>query len=1753
MEAEDQDIINNDLEFDECSVDEDTGKLVCDAGNKHFLKRQNTIRLCEPMVPPKIRQMAKFSEQYFNNAIQKLVTFVKEHPLYEVVDDPEREEETSILRQKMLELSYLLQTLLFNFRVNIKTPLLGEAVFVLSKIALRTKGMLEWKLRLLQNLIKNRREFYRYADLNLLTDWASETNLWESIFQYYEKKSTTRADSCVGNGIYSRFQFTLSSYLSIINKIFLPSIEDILNEIRTKGIRLIVKRTNAGTHEYSDMIQALIPVGDLLSEHLTQFAALSLNEVRSNHFLLLYVVQKLCFNQSFVLEKSWFERLRIAIHLTLTSNQILSTQSIQKSIIRRVAYIIISLIFGRGYTGEQFDDALLFFKSITDPYIESIHPKVSQDTPAGRVFGSIIATFGSAYFQKIDRVEDTERRNKIKTEVEELFLKVANFGIYQTGWVNFGRFLQSLVIENKEKYLDLFLIRIRDGLEQTKFHKFQLIQYLDLITGFVLESPKHCQNIFWMIPTLASRLRESSEWGEVLTITNVFSTIFEYFVDCENTPGAEHLANIKDDIDEAAIAYFKDLLNKGRDKFYSNYPYGQLFDLGPYVVDKCRKLFNEEFLKGNIEQQNISGILTCLGFIDIKETEKFVINWINKEVLSEKKEEQPLNELVFGDVLRSLGFTSNKYGLRSENTETLKKHMTITFSIANLRGEFSNEYLEKLCTLLVLCLESEKEEVYSTACDFISKLIDDSPYEQSVVCSKFALRNSIRNKEEIIKGFKYTFYEQDRKDRDALLWKTGLFSILKAIVDRLNKVDESLRSANHINAIEYYKQTLSSCSSANIEDLLKDKEIKKLFKLIKAVTPTLKKISLYSNALRSPRFVALLRNLRLQLCSYAEKGKLLEIVNYRLEIARFLMTDLQAVDFLIGNSQNPFNNVLENFNLYKCFKSWTVSNQTMISNRYSLNQFNIFHICGLGEESAFDTIIDEFPVLLEFSKQTNSMCEESQTPRFYVFGGQFYDYFIKECCMNRELYPFILSVLNLTIVRDLYKRFFSTFPQLITTKERSDFFDKMESIIAIETPHADEKETTINLTIEGTLNIIPEFVDTYEAIQRLGNFYKTISKCADKSKHWGTLKTCIYKLVLNFRPYRSTGSAASIVARVTAASLQPKIEVLELLFIIVELMQDHPNYEDNVTALKELFLGLFRLLRHSDVSKRIIVTVGLSFLEVIAEKAEGDTQEVVIDHNAFYDQESALPNATKIAKLVEFMKARLGLGNVSDEILKEFNDIPEFDESYFVKTASGNSLPFRARKYTSKYLLSSEFNENEILEISIIVKSALKLTLLDLNQEVQNVGGFNQMVAFKEITGLGINYVDPYWSNPSIDTHSIKGIVYSLFRCFGVSAFSMLKKLISELETETTDSENEIISLKRGVYGMSLGLALYYLPEVQFISIFDEFMEYFLSFCTLSKTNYHRPFLFEFSVTLRGPLSLRTSKLISERLLKLYEENISNRTARCLMLSLLSVLVQSSFFGIEEANLIKLLPEMKLDNLTEIADITRVLSFQQQILGSYCIGTTINPLLVKPNKVMSSLSCFDIKLSGELLENKLKKEWTEKLLENMEAFSKYEMTTRLGVTKDLLQSFFMGPFFSDLLPVVVKFLQIIFSLTSAENEALKQSVDAFTMGLKIGCSYMGFSIVESNKMLPFLKDIFEQAKNHSDSKSLYINISKVFMKGITSTEVIESLALFCRESNAKIEGDIASALKTVLQGLDDKSLAIFIDYLSKKLNSLEKM
>jgi hypothetical protein len=307
-----------------------------------------------------------------------------------------------------------------------------------------------------------------------------------------------------------------------------------------------------------------------------------------------------------------------------------------------------------------------------------------------------------------------------------------------------------------------------------------LFDYLSKLAPIVCEHADLCENLYWIVPKLLGRLRETSDTTEIYHIYNTLCNVFEFFIGVEESEGYDHLEDIKDDIDTAAVRLFSDFIKKGSTFKVNDKHLGTILSLGDYVLDKCIPKFEDEFNGScdTLSAFNIQMLLSHLFRLRKDQTEEIMEKWMNKNAWKKLATPKPSSEFKLAKTLEILGINEIEYGLKSDNENILTKYIAIVCSISRHGIDCSKKILDNTVKFLALCFENPKKRVVLNSVAAINLYFNNFEFTISGIASKADIKQAVKSGNSNIKNTEFKFPHADQPEKISNMfhaWVLGLF------------------------------------------------------------------------------------------------------------------------------------------------------------------------------------------------------------------------------------------------------------------------------------------------------------------------------------------------------------------------------------------------------------------------------------------------------------------------------------------------------------------------------------------------------------------------------------------------------------------------------------------------------------------------------------------------------------------------------------------------------------------------------------------------------------------------------------------------------------------------------------------------------------------------------------------------------------------------------------------------------------------
>lgn len=437
------------------------------------------------------------------------------------------------------------------------------------------------------------------------------------------------------------------------------------------------------------------------------------------------------------------------------------------------------MIFKQSESNTGLDSGLSLIVSTVECFINEMYPFEKGDY-GDSVMRGAITYFAELVTRKIDQKEVREYREKILRMFEPLMIRVTNFGIFRESWFKLGEVLQSLCLLNRETFAQFFLDKIKFGIEEDRISKPVLFGHLAKLAPITCEHKELCQNIYWIVPQLLGRLKETSDNHEIDQIFLTLSNHFEFFIGLRADSGYDHLLQIKDDIEEAAFRLFKEFLKKALTFKINDKHLATILNIGTGVLNKCFEEF-EEIFKGSCDQvdpYNIQMLISHLFRLKKDETEEMLEKWMDKNVWTKATNPKACSGFKLASCLEVFGIKEIEYALRSENENTITRQVSIVSSITRHGIECSESLLVKSLKFLAICFESPQKKVVTNSIAALNLYFNNFEFFLDGIPSKADVKEAVRTGDSKIRNteFKYPYIEYSGLvEKMFQAWVLGLF------------------------------------------------------------------------------------------------------------------------------------------------------------------------------------------------------------------------------------------------------------------------------------------------------------------------------------------------------------------------------------------------------------------------------------------------------------------------------------------------------------------------------------------------------------------------------------------------------------------------------------------------------------------------------------------------------------------------------------------------------------------------------------------------------------------------------------------------------------------------------------------------------------------------------------------------------------------------------------------------------------------
>jgi hypothetical protein len=1399
-----------------------------------------------------------------------------------------------------------------------------------------------------------------------------------------------------------------------------------------------------------------------------------------------------------------------------------------------------------------------------------MHPKVKGGV-ADEIMRNGLSNYMEIFIKKINYVKNEDFKNKAKEFVENMITRVINFGLFRESWFDFKVLILSACELNNDKFLKFILERIQIGLKEDSFKKLNLLNYLEAVAGRVCQSATECESLYWMIPAMLRRLENTSDTTEIFKIYDTMSSIFEYFIDLETGKTSfEHLVRIKDDIDESAIRLFSHFMRKGKDFKVSFSQINSILMLGEFVLGKVMKKFEDEFLDSydSLTPQNFQILISLLFKRKPEKVEELILNWMNRKALKKLNQPKSVEGMKLEKVLKSFGINEIEYSLKSSNENILSKYIAIVSSISRNSLEISDQMLIESIKFMALCFESDKKVVVRTTIAAFKLYFNSFEFLQIGTTSKDHVKNTVKNQLEKIEHIEFIEGEQSNYPRVKQLFESFLISLVETVDSLMNQIleDGFEPLAYSEGVFEIFKDGIREKEQAEDMSHLKHPKIDPFCDTVLLLNGFLNKDYTFYQLLKSPKFCTFIDSFKTRVLGFLKKSHLFELDKIKASLLFLLTFEASATNSLFEKpAKEKVLTMAHRYATYsKHFNQMPVRNQIGFAKKYACTQFRLRALLsspvqnfesGDAGISVFDDIVGDNEYLKSLELKD---FEVKDNGKFFVFGNLFNGYFIENVLLNQFYYnsplAFIYNSNSMT-----YKFIFSLtangpYNQPAWMADKA--LDTLLELLKLECHHEGDFTNIVTKVVAITFAYFLENITTVSQQAKISECMNLISTKGNKAKCFPIISV-IAEYMLKAANIKDFGSEEDRANKKTELLLSfENLEIVinndlcSLISLVTNFITSTNLIKNDPDLLKSAIFNFGLALNTKEISKRVLISVGLSYAHYLLNKLQLRIEETNVDcdnladENGYILESQVLQINKEIRKGLGFLKEGSAVESVQNEfqfLTPEY--LPNVEPSY-------RRAPYKFEKVCFEKI--TEFDENEGNELAIVYKEYIKsLVLESMNMESK---------AYKSLRiGYGFmskifNYRREWQVSLNESTKVFRLTSTALIQNYGVNFFRKVLPLFEELRNESNENLISVQKLEQEFLVVAMYTAGYSFGQ-------EDFEEVVSTSLNVIRRNYMNPLFNNLQVNLMVRLTWAFRNCYScARLMhvtgiinQFYDSTNDKEKRNMLMNMYSSVLGASRQYFDEETK----------EHLKKALDISQLSS-----LGDYSKSGSVQILLQQSSSANSySLNKLKTHLNGNIIstphpENDI--QYAE--LSSSDDFNLREVSlsflTKISSESVMVRASTLKVFMAilygtaDLLvthsnyELSLKLVELVFSLDSNEEESAKKMVMAVQPYLsKV---FTGFLIDSTlrDRFMDDLEKIYENLKG-VDKISIFFSGYCIFCSIYLTPKRLDFLAKALGNLPSKLVEKGNSSLLYPLSRVPDSLLEEFANYISEKLSNLE--
>lgn len=1419
---------------------------------------------------------------------------------------------------------------------------------------------------------------------------------------------------------------------------------------------------------------------------------------------------------------------------------------------KEFAYIVASLVFNPENSPSQEKSSLELFADIVGQGLDQVHPK-SRQSNLGGYFQHFINKFVLAMFDLGVRNPKLSKSKKdnLQRELTPLFKKILSFGIFCTKWPCFKTTLFQLSIYNPDEIVPFVLQKIQLGFQQSDFRKVELLNYLSCVIVFVMSEEKYFDNVLWIIPNLQNLLQTASLQQEIYNCVECLAQIYEFLLEVENFEEYSHIARIKDDLEEAAVSSFEEILRKSADFEFDASIFEILFRSSKFVWEKISEQVKDAFLSPSkkFNPKNLKKIIKAASAVDLELVEKILKDWTLKKILRKSKEKKSCEGLILGPVLKELGVDKIEYELAIENDDLLQEYLEIFSGFCNLSYKINKELFSLLSQVLTLCLELDNIEVIKKASDSIFSLIE--PYYTKIHgnCSKARLRRSIKEQSRAFGPAFWIIPESQHPERTKLAfqsWVLGTFTACFKELENLGGAEvkgEQLRSTP--DTTELYSQMVNL--KQENEEEKKQAAVRRLVKAMNVLAGLIQQEMVASAFLVQKDFYLLFRKLRSRFYTVITKEKLYYNTRVRGCLATLNSTLSQCCHSIFFGNRQTTAFLNQNPGLSNYFEHIDAKNQLSIANQLIYNYIDLFRTYG-GAEGLLPTsaVNDSLKNHQLLSKETGIFAEPENRLGF-VFDTWTTEIFLKDGVFTTYLSSApLLANFNPKPKAAMHE----TAAQLILNGFVLDGNKFMQPVLqnllellnlSIENDkNYDDLVETVLVVIEICLTNLA--FETNEQRNLALQIIQIIGEKSNLTKNMPRLrKILVFLLKFSFlRKNEAELLDLDDLSSKVQSLPSKKEELVPSLVIIADILTSQPAYSQKKNFLNKSLLFLTKMETSDNMSVRIMHKSLTKLFFLLLLKTEQKTQTLLLDDPTFYSS-NGICSSKQVFQLVDDLRSRIGFADSSKPGAELPVCLQKADKSWGL---TKNSLGFFR---VPVKLEKVEFEEEKIFGESDLEKAVESLSyhlqsmLEGLEESKQKEKRMKLAVGY-DFLDLCIKYDSAHYANTYQSTKIEYGFIISQVRIFGTELLDRCDEIFEKLAQNFEKSK--ILKIRLIFTCCALYVAGGWFSAQNFETVLKNSFDFFAEFLSPKYKALQDLFV------IRAQFSFQRFSFdgfaAAYKLANSYIENTKDSVYKISLFKLVSALLMGSQALLPDTTAALLKQSFTKESLElkgALTTISGVASFLILSSGLVSLNSEYKEKIDGDGVALdcqrreATLAAFAKAKNGEF-------DVGEKLEEILKWVLEESVSSRVKFCKVILPCLVYISINLDNLEIGHLLLKLVISIDPQEDESMKDACNSFLFFMVNVLPKISVSDGAREELVKRLEESYSQINTLGRKRNffrLYAQLLRSFDK-----DRIEFLVVVMKESNNELSKEIMGILVGAFKQLGTRSYAPLMSSIEKR-------